>query len=230
MGDCMKDLIKDIKVDERPRERLVNYGASSLSNEELLAILLKTGTKNSSVKTLARDILNMIEDLSDLKDMTINRLSSIRGIGKVKAIELIACIELGRRIYADKKIVRNKFSTSNDIYINNRNLFIDKKQEYFYCLYLNNKNELIERKLLFMGTVNRSVVHPREVFKYAYLSSASGIICMHNHPSGDISPSRDDIMFTKALVETGRVQGIPVLDHIIIGCDNYYSFSDNGMI
>ena len=81
-----------------------------------------------------------------------------------------------------------------------------------------------------MGTVNRSVVHPREVFKYAYLSSASGIICMHNHPSGDINPSRDDIMFTKALVETGRIQGIPVLDHIIVGSDNYYSFSDNGMI
>lgn len=226
----MKDLIKDIKVDERPRERLESYGASALSNEELLAILLKTGTKERSVKTLARDILNMIDDLSELKDITINRLSSIKGIGQVKAIELIASIELGRRIYTEKKIVKSKLSTPLDIYINNKNLFIDKKQEYFYCLYLNNKNELIERKLLFMGTVNRSVVHPREVFKYAYLTSASGIICMHNHPSGDINPSRDDIMFTKALVETGRVQGIPVLDHIIIGNDNYYSFSDNGMI
>lgn len=226
----MKDLIKDIKVDERPRERLESYGASALSNEELLAILLKTGTKERSVKTLARDILNMIDDLSELKDITINRLLSIKGIGQVKAIELIASIELGRRIYTEKKIVKSKLSTPLDIYINNKNLFIDKKQEYFYCLYLNNKNELIERKLLFMGTVNRSVVHPREVFKYAYLTSASGIICMHNHPSGDINPSRDDIMFTKALVETGRVQGIPVLDHIIIGNDNYYSFSDNGMI
>jgi len=95
---------------------------------------------------------------------------------------------------------------------------------------LNNKNELIERRLLFMGTVNRSVVHPREVFKYAYLSSASSIICMHNHPSGDVSPSRDDIMFTKALAEVGALQGIPVLDHIIVGNNNYYSFSDNGMI
>lgn len=226
----MKDLIKDIKMEERPRERLESYGASALSNEELLAILLKTGTKERSVKTLARDILNMIDDLVELKDMTINRLLSIKGIGQVKAIELIASIELGRRIYTEKKILKSKLSTPLDIYINNKNLFIDKKQEYFYCLYLNNKNELIERKLLFMGTVNRSVVHPREVFKYAYLSSASGIICMHNHPSGDISPSRDDIMFTKALVETGRVQGIPVLDHIIIGNDNYYSFSDNGMI
>lgn len=226
----MKGLIKDIKIDERPRERLVNYGASALSNEELIAIVLKTGTKNSSVKTLAREILNMVNDLNELKDMTINRLSQVRGIGKVKAIELIACIELGRRIYTEKKIIKNKLSTPNDIYLNNRHLFIDKKQEYFYCLYLNNKNELIERKLLFMGTVNRSVVHPREIFKYAYLTSASGIICMHNHPSGDITPSRDDIMFTKALVETGRVQGIPVLDHIIVGSDNYYSFSDNGMI
>lgn len=226
----MSYLIKDIKEEERPRERLESYGASALSNEELLAILLKTGTKERSVKILASDILNLVDDLSSLKDITINRLSSIKGIGKVKAIELIASIELGRRIYTENKVIKSKLSTPLDIYNYNKALFMDKKQEYFYCLYLNNKNELIERRLLFMGTVNRSVVHPREVFKYAYLSSASGIICMHNHPSGDTSPSRDDIMFTKALVETGRVQGIPVLDHIIVGSDNYYSFSDNGMI
>jgi len=223
-------LIKDIKVEDRPRERLINYGPESLSNEELLAILLKTGTKSKSVKTLALEILNLVDSLSDLKDITINRLSSIKGIGQVKAIELIACVELGKRIYLDKKKNKCKFSSPLDIYVNSKSLFLDKEQEHFYCLYLNNKNELIERKLLFMGTVNRSVVHPREVFKYAYLSSASAIICMHNHPSGDVNPSKEDIMFTKALVETGRVQGIPVLDHIIVGGDNYYSFSDNGMI
>jgi len=226
----MNYLIKDIKKEERPRERLISYGASSLSNEELLAILLKTGTKSCSVKELAHQVLNMVNNIEELKDITINRLSSIKGIGQVKAIELIAMIELGRRIYLERKLDRNKLSTPNDIYLGNKHLFLGKKQEYFYCLYLNNKNELIERRLLFMGTVNRSVVHPREVFKYAYLSSESGIVCMHNHPSGDVSPSRDDIMFTKALVETGRVQGIPVLDHIIMGDDNYYSFSDNGMI
>jgi len=226
----MSYLIKDIKKEERPRERLVNFGVSALSNEELIAILLKTGTKDRSVKILASEILNLVDDITELKDMTINRLLSIKGIGKVKAIELISCIELGKRIYTEKVNIKNKLSTPNDIYLSNKHLFIDMKQECFYCLYLNNKNELIERRLLFMGTVNKSVVHPREVFKYAYLSSASSIICMHNHPSGDVSPSRDDIMFTKALAEVGALQGIPVLDHIIVGNNNYYSFSDNGMI
>ena len=156
---------------------------------------------------------------------------NIKGLGKVKIIELMASIELARRIYMKKEVdYLEKLNNPKKIYLNNLYLFKGKKQEYFYCLYLNNKNELIERKLLFMGTVNRSVVHPREVFKHAYLTSASGIICMHNHPSGDVSPSKDDIMFTKALVEVGRLQNIPILDHIIIGDNNYYSFCEKGII
>lgn len=226
----MSYLIKDIKKEERPRERLIKYGANSLSNEELISIILKTGTKNRSSRVLALDILNLVDNIENLKDMTINRLLSIKGIGLVKAIEVIAAIEFGRRIYLEKKEIKDKFTNSYDIYCSNKYLFKNKKQEYFYCLYLNNKNELIERKLLFMGTVNRSVVHPREVFKYAYLSSASSIVCMHNHPSGDVTPSKDDIMFTKALVEVGRLQSIPILDHIIVGDENYYSFSDKGII
>lgn len=226
----MSYLIKDIKKEDRPRERLIKYGVSSLSNEELLSILLKTGTKKRSVRILALDILNLVDKIEDLRDITINRLLSIKGIGIVKAVEVMAAIELGRRMYVEEEKPRKKCSNPFDIYEMNKYLFKNKKQEYFYCLYLNSKNELIERKLLFMGTVNKSVVHPREVFKYAYLSSASSIVCMHNHPSGDVSPSKDDIMFTKALVEVGRVQSIPVLDHIIVGNDNYYSFSDNGLI
>lgn len=226
----MNYLIKDIKKEERPRERLIKCGASSLSNEELISIILKTGTKARSSRVLALDILNLVDNIENLEDMTINRLISIKGIGLVKAVELLASIELGRRIYLKKKEIKSKCSNPEDIYLSNKYLFKNKKQEYFYCFYLNNKNELIERKLLFMGTVNRSVVHPREVFKYAYLSSASGIICMHNHPSGDVTPSKDDMMFTKALVEVGRLQNIPILDHIIVGDENYYSFSDNGII
>ena len=105
-----------------------------------------------------------------------------------------------------------------------------KKQEYFYALYFNNKQELIEAKKLFIGTINRSVVHPREVFKEAYLLSASSIVCMHNHPSGDTSPSREDITFTQSLYEIGNIQGIPVVDHIIVSDDSYYSFYENGNI
>ena len=226
----MNYLIKDIKKEERPRERFIKYGVESLPNEELLSIILKTGTKDRSVKSLAMDLLNSIDNISELKNITVNKLLSIKGIGVVKAIEIISSIELGRRIYIDKKVMKKRLTNPCDIYLENKYLFLDKKQEYFYCLYLNNKNELIERRLLFMGTVNKSVVHPREVFKHAYLTSASSIICMHNHPSGDVIPSKDDIMFTKALVEVGRIQSIPVLDHIIAGNDNYYSFSDNGII
>lgn len=226
----MNYLIKDIKKDERPRERLVKYGPECLSNEELLSIILKTGTKNRSSKMLSLDVLSLINDIEDLSNITINRLLSIKGIGLVKAIEIIATIELGKRIYVRPQKSKCKLSNPYDIYLSQKYLFVDKRQEYFYCLYLNNKNELIERRLLFMGTVNKSIVHPREVFKYAYLSSASSIVCMHNHPSGDVSPSKDDIMFTKALVEIGRLQNIPILDHIIVGEDNYYSFQDEGMI
>jgi len=226
----MNYLIKDLRKCDRPRERLLRQGSASLSDEELLSIILKTGTKSRSVKMLATDVLSLVKDVQGLNEITINKLLSIKGIGTVKAIELVATVELGRRIYREKNNIKINCSTAVDVYESNRGLFADKKQEYFYCLYLNNKNELIERKLLFMGTVNRSVVHPREVFKYAYLSSASGIICMHNHPSGDVSPSKDDIMFTKALVEVGRLQNIPVLDHIIIGDNNYYSFCEKGII
>ena len=226
----MNYLIKDLRKCDRPRERLLRQGSASLSDEELLSIILKTGTKSRSVKMLATDVLSLVKDVQGLNEITINKLLSIKGIGTVKAIELVATVELGRRIYREKNNIKINCSTAVDVYESNRGLFVDKKQEYFYCLYLNNKNELIERKLLFMGTVNRSVVHPREVFKYAYLSSASGIICMHNHPSGDVSPSKDDIMFTKALVEVGRLQNIPVLDHIIIGDNNYYSFCEKRII
>ena len=146
-------------------------------------------------------------------------------------MELMAAIELGKRIYLNKEInYQEKLNDPKIIYQKNLYLFKGKKQEYFYCLYLDNKNHLIERKLLFMGTINRSVVHPREIFKEAYLLSASALICLHNHPSGDIVPSIEDIELTKTLVDIGRLQGIKVLDHLIV-CDNgYYSFYDNGII
>ena len=129
----------------------------------------------------------------------------------------------------DKKDSKKKVKLTNakDIYFYMKYLLDNKKQEYFYCIYVNTKKEVIERKLLFMGTINRSMVHPREIFKYAYLNSASGIICIHNHPSGDITPSIEDKRLTDALISIGKIQNIPVIDHIIIGNNNYYSFNDN---
>ena len=223
--------IKDMKESERPRERLIEYGSNSLSNEELLAIILKQGTKNKSAKELGMDLLNNINNISDLEDITLEKLTSIKGIGKAQALTILATIELGKRIFL-KKDYNQKYilSNSKDIYNYMKYLLNNKKQEYFYCLYVNNKKELIERKLLFMGKVNRSTVHPREVFKNAYLNSASGIICIHNHPTGDINPSNEDIYFTESLVNIGKMSGIPVLDHIIVGNDEYYSMFDTGII
>lgn len=220
-------MIRDIPKCERPRERLIAYGVEALSNEELLAIILKSGTRNKSVRSLASEVLNNVVEIDRLKDCGINLLTSINGIGETKACEVLASIELGKRIYLIGQKDKYKIKTSKDVYNLMRYDLSLKQQEYFYCLYLNNKNEVLERKLLFMGTVNKSLVHPREVFKYAYLSSASGIICIHNHPSGDVNPSRDDIILTEKLVEIGRIQTIPIIDHIIIGDDSYYSMAES---
>ena len=217
--------IKDLPVSDRPRERLINVGASNLSNEELIAILLKTGTRNKSVKELASEVLSIINSLNSLEDITINTFSDINGLGMVKTIELMATIELGKRIFLKKENAKKiNYNNPKTIYLENLYLFKGKKQEYFYCLYLDNKNNLIERKLLFMGTINRSIVHPREIFKEAYLTSASKIICIHNHPSGDTTPSIEDIRLTKSLIEIGKLQGIAITDHLIISDNNYYSF------
>lgn len=227
----MNVLIKDIPLNERPRERLINKGVEYLSNEDLLAILLKTGTKENSVKVLANNILKQLDDINNLKEINLERLVKIKGIGKAKACELLAAIELGKRL--NKKIDnlnQIKIYSSNSIYEYYQDKLKDKLQEYFYCVYLDTKNHIIKDKLLFIGTINESLIHPREIFKEAYLLSASGIICIHNHPSGNVNPSNNDIIMTKQLVEVGKILGIKVLDHIIIGKNNYYSFNDNNLV
>lgn len=222
-------LIKDIPKLERPRERFKTFGKENVSNEELLSIILNTGTKNQSVKELSNSVLSKLDNISDLKNMTLNNLKKINGIGEVKAIKLLASIELGKRVYYMNNISTIKMDSPNKIYEYIKNELEDKVQEYFYALYLDSKKNLIDKKLLFIGTLNRSIVHPREIFKYAYLLSASSIICVHNHPSGDTLPSKEDISITKNLIEIGKIQGINIVDHIIIG-NNYYSFFENGDI
>lgn len=216
--------IKDIPNNERPRERLLKHGVSSLSNEELLSIILKNGTKKYSVKTVAMILLNELGEISNLKNISYNKLIKIDGIGSVKAIELIACVEIGKRIYncIDKSDVL--LNNSNVIFNYFKDLFLDKKQEYFYAIYLDSKSKLISYKMLFKGTLNSSCVHPREVFKHAYLESANSVIVIHNHPSGDPSPSKQDNEITKYLMEIGNIMAIPVVDHIIFGNEKYFSF------
>ena len=223
-------LVKDIPILDRPRERLLKYGVINLSNEELLSIVLKNGTKNESVMSLSYNILKSINNITNLKDISINKLTKINGIGEVKAITLIAAIELGRRVYQEQNNIKVLLNDSKLIYNLLHDELYDKKQEYFIVLYLDNKKYLIEKKILFIGTINYSTVHPREVFKYAYLYSSSSIIIVHNHPSGDVLPSKNDINLTKTLIEIGKINNIPIIDHIIIGNNNYYSFYLEGML
>ena len=224
-------MIKDLPINERPRERLLNLGVDKLSNEELLAIILKTGTKDISVKNLANNILKELDNIKDLKNMNIETLTKIKGIKQAKACEILASIELGKRINQKfENINQIKVMSAESIYYYYKDKLSDKKQECFYCVYLDTKNNIIKDKLLFMGTINESLVHPREVFKEAYLLSASSIICIHNHPSGNVNPSQNDIIITNQLKEVGIILGIKVLDHIIIGEDEYFSFMEKGMI
>lgn len=219
-------LIKDIPNNERPRERLIKYGVESLSNEELLSIIISSGTKDKSCKEISLEILKYFEDVSNMKNANISNLSSINGIGLSKACNILASIELGKRVYFKRGDTSIKCNNSLKIYEYIKDEFIDKKQEYFYALYFDNKQRLIDKRLLFIGTINKSLVHPREVFKYAYLYSASSIAIVHNHPSGDVNPSKEDIEITEALYELGRLNKIPLVDHIIVGNNSYYSFND----
>ena len=223
--------IKDIPINERPRERLINNGVDKLNNEELLALLLKTGIKNMSAKNLANVILKKVGDIKNLKNITYNDLLKIDGIGSAKACDILAAIELGKRINKEVVSINNLKITSTDmVHKYYKDIIGDKKQEYFYCIYLDNSKKIIKDKLLFIGTINQSIVHPREIFKEAYLLSASSIICVHNHPSGSLEPSVEDINLTNRLKEIGNLLGIHVIDHVIITKDNYYSFYENNDI
>lgn len=219
---------KELPKSEKPRERLISQGASNLSNEELLMIILKSGTKKHSIKELSLQLLSACKDIRNLKEMSLNKLMQIEGIGKVKAIELLAIVELAKRIYTpvNEEDIINCTNPSNIInYFNS--LFLDKDQEEFYVIYLDNKKKYLDKKKLFIGSINKSIAHPREIFKQAYLLSASFIICIHNHPSGDPTPSIEDINITKNLYELGNLHAIYLIDHLIIGKNTYYSFYEN---
>ncbi len=223
-------MLKDFPKEERPRERLMNYGAVSLSNQELLAILLRTGTKSESVIQLANRLLTQFGGLLWLKDAALEELMSIKGIGQAKAVQIAATVELGRRIsnltYDDRFVIRSPEDGAN--YVMNDMRFLT--QEHFVCLYLSTKNQVIHKQTVFIGSLNASIVHPREVFKEAFRRSAASIICFHNHPSGDPSPSREDIEVTKRLVKCGELLGIKVLDHIIIGDKKFVSLKEKGYV
>ena len=222
--------IKEIPKNERPIERLINNGVDKLSNEELIAIILKTGTSGKNVKDLSLEILKNY-DIHSLKNINLENLLKIKGIGKTKAATLISCIELSKRMNISEDTLYDKKLTSSKIVFDYyKDRLKDKKQVCFYCIYLDSNKRVLKDKLLFLGTLNYSMVHPREVFKEAYMLSANSIICVHNHPSGDVTPSKSDIELTKNLISSGMLLGIKIDDHIIVGKDKYYSFYEEGII
>ena len=184
--------IKDLPKNEMPRERLLQYGVENLSNMDLLSIILRTGIKDISVRELSADILNSVGSLNNLADAGIRELSNIKGMGSVKAITLIAAVELGKRISSQEISLHMKLSNVELVHNAFKKYFINLKQEKFIAIYLDNKKCLISYKVLSIGTIDKTIVHPRDVFNEAIKVSASSIIVMHNHPSSDITPSKED--------------------------------------
>ncbi|ALC89796.1 hypothetical protein AM500_08425 [Bacillus sp. FJAT-18017] len=223
-------MIRDYPQEERPRERFISGGPSSLSNHELIALLLRTGTKDESVLQLANRLLSHFEGLRLLKAASLEEITAIKGIGQAKAIQLLAALELGSRVANlsnnERYVIRSPEDGAN--YVMNEMRFLS--QEHFVCLYLNTKNQVLHKQTIFIGSLNASIVHPREVFKEAFRRSAASIICLHNHPSGDPTPSREDIEVTKRLSECGKIIGIDVLDHLIIGENKFVSLKEKGYL
>lgn len=222
--------IKDLPQEERPRERFLNKGPSSLSTAELLAIMLRTGNASTgeSALNLANRLLGLNEGgLRYLASSKVEELSQIKGIGQAKAIQVLAALELGKRLavaQADVKVIGSPKDVSNLLMEQMR--FLDR--EFFQIVLLNTKNHVLGVELIAIGSLNSAIVHPREIFKVPIQRSAAAIVLVHNHPSGDPAPSPEDISVTKRLVEVGEVVGIQVLDHVIIGDNQYVSLRELG--
>jgi DNA repair protein RadC len=219
--------ITDLPLDERPRERLIKFGAESLSNAELLAIILRTGTQSDNVINLSNRILKDYT-LPQLSRANVSELSKIHGIKTAKATQIAAAFELARRLESHSDKPKPKIKTQEDAYKLIAPKLRNLKKETFKALYLDTKNQLIKMETISIGSLDASVVHPREVFKKAIQESAAAIILAHNHPSGDPEPSPEDIELTKRLLESGNLIGIEVLDHIIVGDGEYVSLKEKG--
>lgn len=219
--------IKEMPKDERPRERFLLHGREALSNHELIAILLRTGTRAYSVVEIARKIYYHYASIKALNQATVENLTKLSGIGPTKAIQLLSALELGKRLYHEEHADRIELTSPKGVFTYMAQDVDMLDQEHFYVLYLDTKGKLIKRTLLFKGSLNASLVHPREVFKHAVTLSAASLIMVHNHPSGDPTPSQSDITITKMMEKNGKLMDIEVVDHIILGKGKYYSLREN---
>ena len=229
----MEMMVRDIPEEQRPRERLLRSGAGALSDAELLAILLRTGTRTQSVLHLAEEVLAVYKDMGlySLTKLSPQEFSSIKGIGEAKAATVLAAVELGKRFYMRKAFREIAvINGPDDVAAYAVPQLRYENREHFAVLLLDVKNKVIAFKVISIGTLSASLVHPREVFAEAVRHSAAAVILVHNHPSGDPSPSSEDISLTKRLQQAGRIMDIRVLDHVIIGGDAYCSLKEKGFM
>jgi DNA repair protein RadC len=222
--------IKGWPLDERPRERLLDRGPEALSDAQLLAILLRSGSERTNAVQLGMGLLERFGSLSSLSQTSAAELCSIHGIGPAKAAQLLAALEIGRRSQSRRLAPSDKIQSSQDVYNHFHPLLRGLKKELFKIILLDGKNKIIRHLTVSEGSLNFSVVHPREVFNPAVRDSAASVIFLHNHPSGEPHPSKEDIESTRRLVAVGGLLGIEVLDHVIIGDGEYFSFADRGLI
>lgn len=232
MNDRKPLMIKELPEEERPREKMLSRGPQALSNGELLAILLRTGTKQDSAVRVAERLLKLYEEqgMAALASASPQELSKVKGIGTVKAVTIAAAIEIGKRLASWESSGRTVIRSPKDV----ADLLMPRlryeRKEQFQLVLLSTKNHVLSMPVISVGSLNASIVHPREVFKEALQVSAASMILVHNHPSGDPTPSSEDIGLTRDLVQAGKLLSISVLDHVIIGDNKYVSLKEKGII
>ncbi|MGB9856566.1 MAG: RadC family protein [Dictyoglomaceae bacterium] len=223
--------IKNLPENEKPRERLLHYGGQNLSDCELLAIILRTGSKNLSVLELAQKILSEFGSLKRLSEVGIGELIKYPGVGITKAIQIKASIELGKRIFLDKReFFQKSIQNPESAFLLFQEDFLNLSEEHLFCAYLNTKNRCLSKRLIAKGNLNVVYAQPREILRYALQENAVKLILAHNHPSGDLNPSEEDIIFTKRIIEAGKIIGLEILDHLIIGNGGYISLKEKNYI
>ena len=223
-------MIKELPADERPREKMKERGAQSLGNSELLAILLRTGNFQESALRIAENLLDRQGGLAGFGNATMEEFEQVKGVGEAKAITVMAAIELGRRVTTLAPAERAIIRTPDDVAALLMPRFRYETKESFIAILLSTKNHVLKTPVISVGSLNASIVHPRELFREAINASAAAVILAHNHPSGDPAPSPEDVSLTRKLVEAGKLLDIPVLDHIVLGDGKYISFKEKGIL
>ena len=222
--------VRDLPKPERPRERLKQFGPEALSAQELLALIIGRGVSKKSVMTIAQELLVKFGNIKAISQATIEELSQIKGIGFAKAAQIKACFELGKRQDLEPELKDFDIKDPESVIKAIRASIRDKAKEHFKLILLNTRNKIIGISTISIGTLNTSLVHPREVFKEAIIHNAMSVVLAHNHPSGDPEPSEDDLTITRRLVEAGKILGVEVIDHIIISKNGFFSFKDKGLM